>query len=178
MAGMAFVLDSVDLSDPRLAAEWGMPAITEKHLLEIMVGQLFGITVLLAELVEIAENQQQSSSATSVRFAQFSAQGEVMQLTVDSSTFTNTLVFADDKGDAVAAPEGSTAAYSSDNESVATVVADGTNPLQVDGAVVGVEGSADITGTVTNADGSVFGTATFTVTVGPGAAVSVAWADS
>jgi hypothetical protein len=152
------------------------PFWSEKELLQFMVGQLYVLTDRVTKILELLEGPPPPpGEAVSVQFAK----GEAMNLTVDSGTFENTLVFIDDKGDTNATPpEGVTFQYSSDNEAVATVVQDGTNPAQVDGTVVGVEGSADITGTALNADGSVFGTATFTVTVGPGAATGVAWENS
>jgi hypothetical protein len=80
--------------------------------------------------------------------------GEPMSFTVDSTTGTGTYVFDDDKGDVATQPAGSTVAFSSDTPTVATVAADGTNPLQADITIVGVEGTATITAVTNGADGN------------------------
>jgi len=74
--------------------------------------------------------------------------------TVDTTDGTATLQFVDDKGDTDAtAPDGLTAAYSSDNPAAATVTNDTTNPLQGDITVVG-EGVANISVALTDANGN------------------------
>lgn len=104
--------------------------------------------------------------------------------TVDETTGTGVVGFEDDKGDTDAPqPVGSTVAFTSDNPSVVSVAADATNPLQADLTVEGVEGSANITASVNDANGNPIteaddGTTAFTqpapvaVTVSAGQAVS------
>jgi hypothetical protein len=107
------------------------------------------------------------------------------QITVDTTNETATIEFVDDKGDTnAAAPSNASgnvvATFTSDNESVATVAADASNPYQADITPV-AEGTANIGATLAYPDGSaVFEAdgvtpfpdpASVEVTVGPGAAV-------
>ena len=101
-------------------------------------------------------------------------------ITVDTTNETATVHFVDDKGDTdAAAPEGIVVTFASDTPTVATIAADPANPLQ--GNITPVaEGTANISVTFTNADGTPFlepdGTTPFTaqpvaLTVTAGAAV-------
>ena len=80
-------------------------------------------------------------------------------ITVDTTNETVTVEFEDDKGDTNAsapiAASGSplVVTFASDNEAVATVATDGTNPLQGDVTVVG-EGSANLSASLAYADGT------------------------
>lgn len=81
------------------------------------------------------------------------------QITVDTTNETATFGFVDDKGDTDAAaptsPDGSpvVVTFASDNAAVATVVTDASNPLQGDIIPV-TEGTANISATLANADGT------------------------
>lgn len=75
-------------------------------------------------------------------------------ITVDTTNETVSLQWVDDKGDTDAvAPAGAVVTFTSDNESVATVTVDGSNPLQGDISLV-AEGSANIGATIGDADGN------------------------
>lgn len=96
------------------------------------------------------------------------------QINVDTTNETVALDFYDDKGNVTEAPEGAVVAFSSDNETVATIATDPANPLQGDISPVGV-GTANIGATVTGVnepDGSPFTVPTVPVTVSPGPAES------
>jgi hypothetical protein len=101
------------------------------------------------------------------------------QINVDTTNETVTVEFLDDKGDTdAAAPVATSGAatvvvFSSDTPSVATIAADSTNPLQGDVTTV-AEGSANLSATLSFADGSPFpfaSPAPVAVTVSAGAAV-------
>lgn len=102
-------------------------------------------------------------------------------ITVDTTNETATVAFVDDKGDTdAAAPAGVVVSFASDNEAVATIAVGATNPLVGDITPV-AEGTANISATLANADGTPvleadgvtpFPTpAPVAVTVGAGAAV-------
>jgi hypothetical protein len=110
------------------------------------------------------------------------------QITVDTTNETVTLEWVDDKGDtnavAPTSPDGSpvVVTFTSDNDAVATVVADASSPLQGDITPV-AEGSANIGATIADDQGNPvlepdgvtpFSVASVAVTVGPGAAVGAA----
>lgn len=88
---------------------------------------------------------QDSGSAVAIKF---SIGGDRMpgQITVDTTNETATVDFVDDKGNDADAPAGVVMSFSSDNEAVATVVADADNPLQADITPTGL-GSANISAT-------------------------------
>ncbi len=75
-------------------------------------------------------------------------------ITVDTTNETATLAFVDDKGDTnAAAPAGVVVSFASDNTAVATIAVDASNPLVGDITPV-AEGTANISATLANADGS------------------------
>lgn len=102
-------------------------------------------------------------------------------ITIDTSNETALVEFIDDHGDTNApAPAGAVVTFTSDNEAVATVATDATNPLQGDVTPV-AEGTANIGATIADASGNPilepdgvtpFTVASVAVTVGPGAADS------
>lgn len=71
-------------------------------------------------------------------------------ITVDTTDETATVSFVDDHGDPTEAPTGASVAFASDNEAVATVAADATNPWQADVTPVGL-GIANISAALSNA---------------------------
>jgi hypothetical protein len=100
--------------------------------------------------------------------------GAVMpgQITVDTTNEVATVGFFDDKGDVATAPDGATAAFASDNEAVATITPDPSNPLSASVTPV-AEGTATISVDISGADdpeGNPFTVESVVVTVSPGAA--------
>jgi hypothetical protein len=97
------------------------------------------------------------------------------QITVDTTNETAWIDFVDDHGNTTAAPAGAVISFTSSDETVLTVAADATNPLQVDITPVGL-GTASITassnGTALEADGvtPIPDAAPVSVTVSAGAA--------
>lgn len=94
------------------------------------------------------------SVAVSARLVLSSGDNMAGQITVDTTDESATLQFLDDKGDTDAAqPDGSVVSFASDNETVATVAVDATNPLKADITPVG-EGTANVSANIADADGN------------------------
>lgn len=94
------------------------------------------------------------------------------QINVDTTNETVTLEFFDDHNDATDAPVGATVAFTSSDQSVATVAVDASNPLVGDITPLKV-GSTDIGATVSGAnapDGKPFSVSPVAVTVSAGPA--------
>ena len=103
---------------------------------------------------ELEQNKQSSATTITLNIGGSNMPG---QITVDTTNETATLGFVDDKWNPAAEPVGAAFTFSSDNEAVATVAADASNPLQADITPVGI-GSANISatsnGTALEGDGS------------------------
>lgn len=148
-----------------------------------MSGDPLALTVIEAQLTELISLVGTPPAPTVATHAILTVtQGDTMPgaITVDTTNETVTLDFVDDKGDVATGPDGVVVTFASDNTAVVTVAVDSANPLQGDVTVVG-EGSANLSATLANADGSPvleadgstpFPTpATVAVTVSAGAAV-------
>jgi hypothetical protein len=104
--------------------------------------------------------------------------GHTMGSTEFSVDATNPAIvpsFKDDKGDVVPAPAGAAIAYTSSDETIATIANDATDPLQGDLTILQagqITVDAAVSG-VTEADGTPFPDAQVTLTLDPGAATQV-----
>lgn len=111
------------------------------------------IELQLGRLIELVGTPPVPAVAT--RAVLVFTQGETMPgaINVDTLNETVTLEFVDDKGDVATGPDGVVVVFNSDNSAVVTVTNDAISPLQGDVTVVG-EGTANLSATLANADGS------------------------